>query len=180
MSSTIDPSAMGSVQSLAKTIMDNFDANKDGQFSADEFGDFLNAFVKNMTGSATASAAAAPAASKNATASPFLAALESAAPAKESESLPPCPIGWDGAKWTNSGHTTVKYVAGRVMARFKPSDWVDPGTREQILSAFRAAGLTPTSVGKDRCDFGDGHGEIDIVQDATNGGRAWQWLPTDH
>jgi hypothetical protein len=85
--------------------------------------------------------------------------------------------GWNQEKWVNPTHTTIKYVAGRIMARYDPSEWVNPATREQILADFRAAGLTPTASGKDKVDFNDGAGAIDIVQGAGIGGKAWQWLP---
>jgi len=165
MSNAITSATPASLQALSRTILQNFDANADGQFSLDEFSSFLNTFMKSVGGAASNGASGAV------QTTPIFAAL-TAAPA----ALPACPPGWNAEKWVNPSHNTVKYVAGRIMARHSPSEWVDPATREQILSEFRAAGLEPTASGKDKCDFNDGAGPIDIVQAASEGGRAWQWL----
>jgi hypothetical protein len=173
MASTMDTASVGNIQSLTKSIMDNFDANKDGQFSADEFGEFLSAFVKSVAGSTAATGTAST--SKAAT---FLSSLEATGTTATSggaEALPPCLVGWSRKKWNDPDHNTTKYVAGRIMARYSPSDWLDPTMREKILADFRAAGLNATAIGKDGCDFGDGYGEVDIVKAAGLGGKAWRW-----
>lgn len=172
MSSSVSSATASNIQALTQSVLTEYDANRDAQLSADEFSNFLAAFVKNMTGGTPATGSASTTAS-----APFLSSLASPQPATAEASLPPCPAGWDGTKWANPAHTTVKYVAGRIMARYRPADWLDAGKREEILAQFRAAGYTPTAVGRDCCDFGDGNGPIDIVQAASVGGRAWQWLP---
>jgi hypothetical protein len=171
MSSTILPTTSASIQSIIK----QFDTNKDGQFSADEFSNFLNAFVKAMAGTNTTATTKTTATSSAAVTSALLATTTGST-SSSSDSLPDCPPGWNQQKWVDSSHTTIKYVAGRIMARYSPSDWVDETKREQILSDFRTAGLNPTASGKDCCDFGDGAGPIDLVQAASQGGKAWQWI----
>jgi hypothetical protein len=174
MSSAFTPAVTANVQS----IIQQFDANKDGQFSADEFAEFLSTFMRTLTGvqaAKTGTGAAASTASGVGT-----QALLSATPTKTAsrlnDPLPNCPAGWDGTKWTDPSRQSIKYVAGRIMARYSPSDWVDETKREQILADFKTAGLNPTASGKDKCDFNDGAGPIDIVQSASTGGKAWQWL----
>lgn len=174
MSNTIASDSTASLQALARSIMQNFDTNKDGQFSLDEFGSFLNSFVKTVSSGATGTAGTA----SSVQTTPFLSALANTTSAT-SAALPDCPLGWDSKKWYDPSHTSIKYVAGRIMARYNPSDWLNPTTQEKILGDFRAAGLNPTASGKDCVDFNDGHGPIDIVQGASIGGKAWQWLPTN-
>jgi len=175
MSSSITPTATTtSIQDLTRSILQKYDANSDGQFSVEEFSSFLSAFMKSVAGSA-----ATPAGSPGATGVGTPALLStgvSTSASRLNDPLPPCPPGWNEEKWGNADHKTIKYVAGRVMARYSPSDWVNETTREQILADFRAAGLDPTASGKDKCDFNDGYGAIDIVQSASTGGKAWQWL----
>jgi len=91
--------------------------------------------------------------------------------------LPPVLAGWDAGKWADPEHKSIKYVSGRIFAKYKPSDWLNPTTRDQIVAELRAAGLNPTIVGDDSIDFNDGYGPIDVVQGAGAGGQAWQWLP---
>ena len=91
--------------------------------------------------------------------------------------LPPVLPGWDAVKWADPAHNTIKYVSGRIFAKYQPSDWLNPTTRDQILAELRGAGLNPTVVGDDSIDFNDGYGPIDVVQGAGAGGQAWQWLP---
>jgi hypothetical protein len=176
MSSTITPTAATSIQDLTKSIMQKFDANQDGQFSVDEFSNFLSSFLKSVGGSAATTTAG------GATGVGTPALLSNGVTTSSSrlnDPLPPCPPGWNGEKWGNAEHKSVKYVAGRIMARYEPGDWVNETTREQILADFKAAGLNPTASGKDKCDFNDGAGAIDIVQAASIGGKAWQWLPVN-
>jgi hypothetical protein len=180
MSSTITPTATTSIQDLTKSIMQKFDANGDGQFSVDEFSNFLNAFVKSMTGSgtSTASATSTIAGATGVGTPALLSNGVSSSSSRLNDPLPPCPPGWNQEKWVNLDHKTVKYTAGRVMARYSPSDWLDQTKRDQILADFRASGLNPTAAGKDCVDFNDGAGLVDIVQAASAGGKAWQWLNT--
>ena len=174
MSNTIASDSTSSLQALARSIMQNFDTNKDGQFSLDEFSSFLNSFVKSVATGATGSTSSA----SSVQTTPLLTTLANTPAGSGTAALPDCPPGWDNKKWYDTSYTSIKYVAGRIMARYSPSDWVNPTTRENILADFRAAGLNPTASGKDCVDFNNGYGPIDIVQSASTGGKAWQWLPT--
>jgi hypothetical protein len=178
MSSTITPTAATTIQDLTNSLLARYDTNKDGQFSLDEFSSFLNAFMKNISGSAVSGGSTtAPGTTTAVTTPALLSNGVSTSSSRLNDPLPACPAGWNAEKWANPDHTSVKYVAGRIMARYSPGDWVNEATREQILADFRAAGLKPTASGKDKCDFNDGAGAIDIVQSASTGGKAWQWLP---
>jgi hypothetical protein len=174
MSSTILPTTSASIQSIIK----QFDTNSDGKFSVDEFTEFLNAFMKSVTGQAT-SGTTTNTASNVGTTSLLPTTTTATSGSRLSDPLPACPAGWEASKWTDSTKTSVKYVAGRIMARYSPSDWVDETKRQQILADFKTAGLNPTATGKDLCDFNDGNGPVDIVFAAGEGGKAWQWLPTE-
>jgi hypothetical protein len=175
MSSTILPTTSTSVQSIVK----QFDTNNDGQFSVDEFTEFLNAFMKSVTGQATSTGTTTNTASNVGTTSLLATTTAATNRSRLNDPLPQCPLGWNEEKWVNPEKTSIKYVAGRIMARYSPSDWVDESKREQILADFKTAGLNPTASGKDKCDFGDGIGPIDIVYAAGEGGKAWQWLPVN-
>ena len=174
MSSTITPTAASTIQDLTRSIMQRFDTNRDGQFSLDEFSSFLTTFMTNIGGSQASTTIASSAPGVGTTA--LLSNGVTTTASRLNDALPPCPPGWNGEKWVDASHTTVKYTAGRVMARYSPSDWVNETTRQQILADFKAAGLNPTASGKDTCDFNDGAGPVDIVQSASTGGTAWQWL----
>jgi hypothetical protein len=179
MSSTITPTTAAPIQDLTNSLLQRYDANQDGKFSLDEFSTFLTAFMRTMTGistTATAGSSTGGAAAGVTTPALFSSGVSTSA-SRLNDPLPPCPPGWNAEKWANAEHQSVKYVAGRIMARYSPADWVNETTREQILADFRAAGLNPTASGRDKCDFNDGAGAIDIVQSASTGGKAWQWLP---
>lgn len=168
-------STANSIQRLTNSIMNSVDVNGDGQLSLDEFGRFLANFMQSVVGRTTTASGA----TGSITTTPLLGrGTALATESRANQPLPPVLPGWKQEKWVNSAHTTIKYVAGRVMARYEPSEWVNPSTREQILADFRAAGLNPTASGKDTVDFNDGAGPIDIVQGASVGGKAWQWLPS--
>jgi hypothetical protein len=164
MSGTVTFPATTTIQDLARSEMVRFDQDKNGQFSHEEFAAFLENFVRAVAG-------------PQAVAGTRVASSPSVRSASSADALPPPMPGWDAVKWADPSHVTVKYVAGRIMARFRPGDWLDTGKREEIMGAFRAGGLNPTAVGLDKVDFNNGFGAIDIVQAAHDGGRAWQWLP---
>lgn len=96
-------------------------------------------------------------------------------PTETTAALPSVLAGWDPGKWADPTHTTIKYTAGRIFAKYAPSDWLDPAKRTQIVAELTAAGLHPTVIGDDQIDFGDGYGPVDVVQGASEGGKAWQW-----
>ncbi len=177
--SSVLPTAATSVQDLTRSLLQGFDANKDGQLSVEEFSNFLNSFVKSMIGSSSSTASTGTATGSGVGTTPLMPTTTPAASttSRLNDPLPPCPPGWNNQKWNDPTHTTIKYTAGRIMARYSPSDWVNETTRQQILADFKTAGLNPTASGKDCCDFNDGAGAIDIVQAASIGGKAWQWCP---
>ena len=84
--------------------------------------------------------------------------------------------GFDQGKLDDKGKQTIKYRAARVFQQFSPADFV--ANPAAVIAALKAAGLNPTLVGKDKIDFNDGYGPIDVVRGASQGGKAWVWQPT--
>jgi len=81
--------------------------------------------------------------------------------------------GFDANKLANKDKQTIKYRAARVFQSFTPMEFVQ--NPAAVIAALKAAGLNPTLIGKDKIDFNDGNGPIDVVRDATGGGKAWQF-----
>lgn len=92
-----------------------------------------------------------------------------ATPSSSQYALP----GWNQGKWEDTGHTSIKYQAGRIFSQFDPN-----AIRQNplpLLNALRAAGINATMVGDDKIDFGDGYGPIDVI---TRDGQ-WAWMPVN-
>lgn len=81
------------------------------------------------------------------------------------------PAGWDPTKWATGTHQTPKYVVGRILSQYAPT--VD-GLSQAIAEVQRAYPGT-TFNGKDKLTI-PGVGTIDVLQGASQGGQAWQWL----
>lgn len=79
--------------------------------------------------------------------------------------------GWDANKLNNGG-TTTKYNFGR----FVQDQGYDPVWARTNLGSIVGAynskyGGNATAIGDDKINFGDGFGDIDVL----NGGNYWQW-----
>jgi hypothetical protein len=146
---------------LVAQIAKRVDADNDGSISTTEFAKFLtdligavsqNASTKSLSGLASASGLASPL-------------------SIEDTPLPPCPAGWDGAKWTNPNHTTPKYVVGRILWRYPPS----PESLAEALPAVQARYPGTTQVGQDKLQIPE-WGLIDVGVDFGPGhGQSWAW-----
>ncbi|HAH08160.1 MAG TPA: hypothetical protein DCM05_16820 [Elusimicrobia bacterium] len=85
----------------------------------------------------------------------------------------PCPPGWDARKWADPNHRTPKYVVGRILAMFPPSPDGLRAALPAIGLNYPGTKLLPGKGDKVRIPC---VGEIDLLQSAGTGGKAWQWL----
>ena len=148
---------------LITKVMDKFDTDKDKKLSQSEFTDFLTGLLEGglpATKSAVSTQAAAPA----------------DIPVKVGEYRSRMG-GFDHVKMDNpsmQGAMTSKYKAARIFQDFPPQ----PESLPAVVERLKAIGVNATHDGKDKIDFGDGYGQIDVIQGAyPGGGVAWQWIP---
>lgn len=161
-------SSATNVQSLATNVLQQFDTDRDGRLSVDEFSQFLNRLIDSLS---SGDEAAHSLTSSLGQATPPLTSLTSAA---GDGSYRSALEGFDMRKLDDPSTTSVKYQAARVFQNYAPT--VD--NLGNVVSALNAAGLPATQVGDDTIDFGGSVGKIDVIRAAGEGGRAWQWLPT--
>ena len=162
MSTTITPSR---IQDLAAQITKRFDSDHDGKISTQEFTDFLTGLLSATNPSptfATPATAAAPAATA---AAADVAVPENRIPVGTMSGFVPEKLG-------NLSHDTFKYRLGRILQYYPNTPEGLQQAMPEIEKAFPGAKLS----GKDAVDFGS-LGVIDVLQGASNGGVAWQFLP---
>ena len=141
---------------LVEQLARKADANRDGQVSTSEFAQFLVGLLQQTTGSATSTTST----TSTATTTPIA-----------DTPLPPCPAGWDAAKWVNPNHTTPKYVVGRILSRFPPT----PDGLTQALPEVQKAMPGTTRVGDDKLNIPD-VGIVDVgLSFGIGGGVGWWW-----
>lgn len=97
-----------------------------------------------------------------------------AAPAYVPPGSGPVPNGWDQTKWNDPNHQTPKYGVGRILSNFPPT--VD-GLKAAMADIEKAYPGT-TFNGKDRINI-PGVGEVDVLEGASQGGKAWRWGADD-
>jgi hypothetical protein len=170
--------AINSVQSptpfdqIARSLVDRFDANKDGQLTTEEFTSFLSNFLTSATvpaGKATGFAAA--------TLPGNGLKLGTVRPSLE---------GFDGGKLADTGHLTAKYKFARVAQQYSLEDVSTKDAAQSLLNTMKsdltAAGLDVLEVSKDKIKIKDDAGQeawIDVIRAAGSGrAAAWQWLDT--
>lgn len=75
-----------------------------------------------------------------------------------------------------SDANTSKYMFGSIAQNYDPRD---PQALEKITAELNAMGIPATFDGKDKIDFGDGYGFIDVLVNAEKGkgGDSWAWQP---
>ncbi len=85
--------------------------------------------------------------------------------------------GWSQQNWDDPGMQTTKYKAGRILSKYPGTDAGIQQAWTEIKAAFPGA----TFDGKDKIDFGDGYGPIDVLAMAGpgegGGGHGWWWGP---
>ena len=154
MSTTITPSQ--TIQNLFAQITHRFDADRDGRLSTQEFSDFLTGLL-----SMSSRPSASPAAASNAAASADRVPIGTMA-------------GFDFRKLADVTHDTFKYRLARILQYY-------PNTPEGLRQAMPEIeqtfpGAKIVGSGGDKVDFGAA-GVIDLIQSASTGGVAWQFLP---
>ena len=88
--------------------------------------------------------------------------------------LPPVLAGWDATKWNDRSHQSIKYRVGRILARYPPT----VEGLKQAIPELQAAFPGLTFDGKDSITI-PGGGPVDVLQGASQGGTAWQWITSD-
>lgn len=82
------------------------------------------------------------------------------------------PAGWDQTKWDDQGHTSTKYVVGRILAKY-------PATVQGLAQAFaeiKAQFPGASFNGKDTLSGLPGTaGPVDVLMNASSGGSGWWW-----
>jgi hypothetical protein len=167
------------MRELAGAIVQNFDGNRDGNLSADEFTSFLS----QLLGGATSQQAQAGARQPVPLLQSVLFPTETAAatvPRARVGSM----IGFDDTKLNNASHTTFKYQIGRILQYY-------PSTKEGLQAALPeiqklVPGAKIVGTNGDKIDFGDFTdaksgkiGMVDVLVGAATGGRGWAWQPVE-
>jgi hypothetical protein len=168
MSSTIDTATTTStLQNLARTIMDEFDANQDGQFSFDEFANFLDGFVQSVTGQATAASGTAKAAPSSSATNLFLTAAgaTTTGAAATATTFRDRMWGFDMSRM-ESAKGSLKYDAANLMQNIDPSS---PGAMQKVYDE-----LVKTHAGEVRLDK-EGNLMLDGTADGYIGVRPENW-----
>jgi hypothetical protein len=159
------PKATGSdLTQLVEQLARRADANKDGQVSTTEFAQFLVNLLQPgaLASGTTPTTATSPA---------VPAATESPIPQRTFADLPPCPPGYDPAKWANLSHNTPKYAIGRILSYYPPT----PDGLTQALPEIQKAYPGTARVGDDKIDIPD-VGIVDVgLSFSIGGGVGWWW-----
>ena len=79
--------------------------------------------------------------------------------------------GWDQTKWANESHMTPKYGVGRILSNYAPT----VEGLGQAITEIQRAYPGSTFNGKDKITI-PGVGTFDVLQGASQGGSAWQWM----
>ena len=144
------------VAQLARRV----DTDNDGSISTTEFAAFLTDLIGAMSHGSSTKVSSVSSSSSTSDAASI-----------EDTPLPPCPSGWDPAKWVNANHTTPKYVIGRILWRLPPT----PELLAQALPAIQAKYPGTTQVGQDKLQIPE-WGLIDVGVDFGPGhGQSWAW-----
>ena len=179
--SSIDTSSGATVQSLARTIMDQFDGNQDGQFSYDEFANFLDGFVQSVTGQkATVTTSNVKTSSGTSATSLFLTSASTTGSASAT-AFRDRMLGFDYSRF-ESAKGSLKYDAANIMQGVDPSQ---PGAMQKAYDEL--VKLHPGQVSLDK----DGNLMLDGTADGYIGvrplnraenwdnapsGYVWQWM----
>ena len=179
MSSTIG-STSATIQNLARTVMEKFDSNQDGQFSADEFTGFLD----DLVGSVSEQAASTP--GKASTAAAATSLFLSSAGITDSATTTGSAyrdrmLGFDYGRFENA-RGSLKYDAANLMQGINPGE---PGAMQKVYEQLVKLHPGQVSIDKDGNLMLDGTADgyigvrpIDRSEnwDAAPSGYVWQWM----
>jgi len=169
--------ATNQTTTLANTVIQRFDSNRNGSLSSDEFATFLTQLVSSLTTPQNPAATATRATD-----------LSTLFPGK---TTPPASrsrvgdmAGFDARKLGDETHDSFKYQVGRIL-QYYPNTVA--GLKEALPEIQKLVpGATIIGTHGDRIDFGDfadpesGRiGIIDVLVGAAQGGRAWAWQPVE-
>lgn len=165
-------SSTNPLDQLAKSLVDRFDANGDGQLTTQEFTSFLTNFLNSVAPGASINAAT------NATATQPLHKLEGSAPRMS---------GFSATKLADLSHDTLKYRFGRVAQRYSLDSVTDKASAEALLNSMKddleAAGVNVLDIKKDKIKIVGNSGNevwVDVIKAAGSGNNtAWQWMDAD-
>lgn len=82
--------------------------------------------------------------------------------------------GWDQSKWNDPTRQSPKYAVGRILSQFDPNGAAQNGTIQRAFAEIQRAYPGSTFNGKDTVTI-PGVGEVDLLEAAGLGGKAWQW-----
>jgi len=165
--------AINSVQSptpfeqIARSLVDRFDANMDGQLTTEEFTSFLSNF---LTTPATPNGVAAGAGTNG----------------LKLGTVKPNMDAFDSRKVADPGHLTVKYKFAKVAKQYSLESVTDKTKAEELLKQMKAdltaIGLNVLDISKDKIKIKDDAGQevwYDVIRAAGSGhARGWQFSDT--
>ena len=157
-------SGVNNVTDLAQALIKNFDKDKDGRLSADEFTSLLGKLLSGPGSptSPTSSANAAPAAPEKPEKPAALTSYTLG-------------IGFVPEKLNDPTYFSEKYSRALKQQFLPAMQGLSPVTEslQKIVDRINANGGKATVTGKDTIDFGDDNGPIDVIVDV--GGANPQW-----
>lgn len=160
------------IEQLARSLVDRFDANRDGQLTTEEFTSFLTSFVDSARSAATApgivNGAPAHGLRKGLVDNGGPAALE----------------GFNHDKLKDPTHLTPKYRFARVAQQYSLDGVTSKAAAERLLTSMKAdleaAGLDVVAIRNDKMKLRLDDGReawIDVMRAVGSGqAKAWQWL----
>lgn len=164
MTTISNSSTANGLSDLAAQLFKRVDADSDGHLSADEFKSFLDSLLNKVGSVKTLGLGSAASAAK-------ALAVGEASPRVYQPML-----GFDYVKLNTPAHTTPKYVFARATQELDFAfDRASRSSGLQRLADYAKEHGYPntTIIGKDKMNFGDGMGDVDVL---TSDGQ-WWWGP---
>jgi hypothetical protein len=177
--SSVSSSAATTIQELAKTILDRFDANKDYQLSFGEFATFLEGFTDAVTGGSTTATAAGSTAS--ATSLFLTTTADSASASSSAATYLDRMLGFNG-DLIREGTGSTKYDAALILQHYDPND---PTAMQKVYEEMQKLhpGTTSLDIHNDLMLDGTedgyvGRRPLNRDEDWSNppSGWVWQWM----
>ncbi len=169
--STAAVTAQSSVQDLTLQILNQYDADKNGELSASEFSSVLSALLGNPSATTPATLTVPP---------------PSVPGASNTSGLPKSEMaGFNYDKIADPTHQTSKYQFARVAWNDDLSTVHDKASAQSLLESMvrelQAAGLNVTAVDTDKIQVRDEYGTywVDVIRDYDGSNQAFQWLTAD-
>ena len=161
------------IDQLARSLVERFDANRDGQLTTDEFTSFLSNFM-NAVG---APASTAPGIAAGA---PAVGLRKGLVPGGGAAALE----GFNADKIADASHLTTKYRFARVAQQYTLDGVTSKAAAETLLNSMKgdlaAAGLDVLAIKNDKIKLtveGGKEAWIDVMRAVGSGqAKAWQWL----